>query len=52
MSVLIVYGFFVLWLVIFGYLTHRFSYDPVKQLVVVVFSMLVIEVIVEDLIDG
>ena len=42
MSNLITYGFFVLWLVIFGYLTHRFSYDPVKQLVVIVFAMLVI----------
>ena len=42
MSNTIVYGFFVIWLVIFGYLTHRFSYDPIKQLVVIVFAMLVI----------
>jgi len=42
MSNLIVHGFFVIWLVVFGYLTHRFSYDPVKQLVVIAFAMLVI----------
>ena len=42
MSNLIPYIFFVIWLVVFGYLTHRFSYDPVKQLVVIVFAMLVI----------
>lgn len=42
MSNLIVYGFFVIWPVIFGYLTHRFSYDPIKQLVVIVFAMLVL----------
>ena len=42
MSALIVYGFFVFWLVIFGYLTHRFSYDPVKQFAVIVLFMLVV----------
>lgn len=42
MSNLTVYGFFFLWLVVFGYLTHRFSYDPIKQLGVIVFAMLVI----------
>ena len=42
MSNLNIFGFFFLWLVVFGYLTHRFSYDPIKQLVVIVFAMLVI----------
>ena len=42
MSNLNIFGFFFLWLVIFGYLTHRFSYDPIKQLVVIVFAMLVV----------
>ena len=42
MSNLNIFGFFVIWLVVFGYLTHRFSYDPVAQFAVIVFSMLVI----------
>ena len=42
MSNMIVYGFFVVWIVVFGYLTHRFSYDPVKQFAVIVLSMLVV----------